>query len=119
MVKKEIRQKITNPKCHLKMDLEALDIVEIKGEKYRFFTTTFKHVNDGSCQCYKDCNCSELKGEVTVRTTTWYRNLKFDGTDKCFYSEPYTPAHRQKETHSKDVPLKKDGEQRANYLDRI
>ena len=86
-----MRRRLTNPKRLKNIDLETLEIVEIDDSKYRMFITEHKHIDDGSCQCYKDCDCSERRGSITNTETTWYRNIDFDGTDKSFYSEPHTP----------------------------
>jgi hypothetical protein len=84
-----MRERLLNPK-RLKTDLKSLDVVSIDSVDYRTFTVKSTSVNDGICQCYHNCNCSDLKGNITHHSVTWYRNIKFDNTDKCFYSEPYT-----------------------------
>lgn len=84
-----MRERLLNPKI-LKINLEALKIIIIDNVSYRTFTEKFTKIDDGRCQCYHDCDCSSRKGEVTNIKINWYRNIKFDGTDKCFYSEPYT-----------------------------
>jgi hypothetical protein len=90
MEKIEIRERLTNPKRFMK-DIESLPTEVIDGEEYRVRVHEYSTVNNGSCQCFKDCDCSELKGKVTSHRNVWYRNIRFDGTDKCFYSKPYTP----------------------------
>ena len=84
-----MRERLLNPKT-LNIELEALQITIIDGVSYRIFTKKYTSIDNGSCQCYKDCDCSSRAGTVTNTEITWYRNIKFDGTDKCFYSEPYT-----------------------------
>ena len=85
-----MRRRLTNPK-RIKINLLCLPIEEHEGGEYRVFNQTVSSVDDGSCQCYKDCDCSDRQGEVTKTETTWYRSIDFDGTDKAFYSEPYKP----------------------------
>lgn len=84
-----MRERLLNPK-RLNIELEALQLTIVDGVSYRTFTKQYTSVDDGSCQCYKDCDCSSKAGTITNTKITWYRNIKFDGTDKCFYSEPYT-----------------------------
>jgi len=84
-----MRERLLNPKT-LNIELEALQITIIDGVSYRIFTKKYTSIDNGSCQCYKDCNCSSKRGTITNTEITWYRNIKFDSTDKCFYSEPYT-----------------------------
>lgn len=86
----KFRERLLNPK-KLKIDLEKLSIVTIDDVSYRTFTKQYTHVYDGHCQCFKDCDCASRKETVTNTEITWYRNIIFDNTDKCFYSEPYTP----------------------------
>lgn len=85
-----MRERLLNPK-RLNFPLDSLAIVFFDGVPYRTFTEKHILIDDGMCQCYKDCDCSERKGKVTETSTVWYRNVAFDGTDKCFYSEPHTP----------------------------
>lgn len=85
-----MKKRLLNP-IKLDIDLEALQIVVIDGVSYRTFTKEYSSTDKGSCQCSKDCNCSSKRGIKTTTTVTWYRNIKFDKTDKCFYCEPYTP----------------------------
>lgn len=84
-----MRERFLNPK-RLNIELESLQIKIIDGVSYRTFTKQYTDIYDGHCQCYKDCDCSSKAGTVTNTEITWYRNIIFDGTDKCFYSEPYT-----------------------------
>jgi len=86
-----MRDRLLNPK-NLKIDLEALQVTIIDDVKYRVFTEKYTYTQPRGCQCFKDCDCSEDYGKVTHYEKTWYRNTEFDGTDKCFYSEPYTPT---------------------------
>lgn len=80
--------RLNNPQ-NLNRDLTSLDIVTINNIKYRTFTQISKHVYSGSCQCFKDCNCSDKKGQVKIIKTTWYRKLIHDNTNKCFYNIPH------------------------------
>ena len=84
-----MRERLLNPK-RLNIELEALQIIIIDDVSYRTFTKKYNSYDDGSCQCFKDCDCSSRVGTITSTEKTWFRNIKFDGTDKCFYSEPYT-----------------------------
>ncbi|MCA9750301.1 MAG: hypothetical protein KC414_14420 [Romboutsia sp.] len=84
-----MKDRLLNPK-QLGLDLESLPIITINNEQFRHFTKKYTHINDGKCQCFKDCDCAKNKGKITITKITWYRNIKFDGTDKCFYSIPYT-----------------------------
>ena len=64
--------------------------------KFEVPQTVFKRIvkevfDNGACQCFKDCDCAADKGKRTEKIKIWYRNIKFDDTGKCFYSEPYTP----------------------------
>lgn len=81
-------ERFTNPK-NTNKDLEALPIANYNNQKYRYFIETTKKTLDGSCQCFKDCNCAEQKGNTVVENRIWYRHIELDGTDKCFYSRPY------------------------------
>ena len=85
-----MRERLLNPK-RMKTKLEAFPVIIVEGISYRNFTKEYTHTDDGSCQCFKDCDCSGRAGLVTKKKITWYRNKDFDNTDKCFYSEPYTP----------------------------
>ena len=84
------RERLLNPH-RLKLNFSILPIVEADGEKYRMFSQTIVSIATGSCQCFKDCDCAADKGKRTETIMTWYRNVKFDDTGKCFYSEPHTP----------------------------
>ena len=68
--------------------LEELPIEIIDGIAYRTKTVTSKSVDSGSCQCYKDCDCSSKKGDITHHTIKWHRRKSLDNTEKCFYSIP-------------------------------
>jgi len=85
-----MRERLLNPVKSIGVDMLNLPIKNVDGQDYRVHFMTYKKVDDGSCQCFKDCNCSENRGKITITEITWYRNVKFDNTDKCFYSEPYT-----------------------------
>lgn len=80
-------QRLNNPQ-NLKRDLLNLPITTHNGVKYRTFTQVSKLVDNGACQCYKDCNCSDRRGDVTISKITWYRQLRHDNTGKCFYLIP-------------------------------
>lgn len=88
-----MRNRLLNPK-QLGIDLESLSTITVNNNEFRYFTKKYTHIDDGKCQCFKDCDCYKNKGKVTITEITWYRNTKFDGTDKCFYSEPYTQVEK-------------------------
>ena len=92
-------ERLLNPK-RLNIELETLPIKIIDGVSYRTFTKQYTTYDGGGCQCYKDCDCSSRSG-VFVLVITWYRNTKFDNTDKCFYSEPYTQKEYDINKHIK------------------
>lgn len=81
-------ERFTNPK-KLNKNLEALPIAIYDGEKYRYFIETNQKILTGSCQCFKNCDCANQRGEILTENKIWYRHISFDGTDKCFYSRPY------------------------------
>lgn len=37
------------------------------------FEITYQSIHSGACQCFKDCNCAEQKGQV-LRTFKMYSN---------------------------------------------
>ena len=86
----KFRERLLNPN-KLKLNFSILPIVEVDNEKYRLFSQTNVSIATGGCQCFKDCDCAADKGKRTEKIKIWYRNIKFDDTGKCFYSEPYTP----------------------------
>lgn len=81
--------RILHPKNRWKhLILEELPTEFVDGIEYRIHHTVNKVRNTGSCQCYKDCNCSDRAGEVTITKHKWFRRRSLDNTEKCFYSIP-------------------------------
>lgn len=88
-----MRERLLNPKNIKEIDLLSLKIITFLDEQYRVFKQTKIERTPYGCQCYKDCNCSDNYGKEKTIKKVWFRNIKFDDTDKCFYSEPYTPEY--------------------------
>jgi len=82
-------QRLNNPNRFCTSNL--LPIEEIEGEKYRIFNQTIKYTHPRGCQCFKNCDCYMNYGKIEIRNVKWYRHIKFDGTDKAFYTKPYIP----------------------------
>lgn len=82
-------ERLLNP-LDLGIDTNDLPVIHFEGKRYRVLERERVIYNNGSCQCFKDCNhCSSQPRKVTI-LNKWYRNIDFDNSNKCFYSEPYT-----------------------------
>lgn len=73
----------------LDLDIKNLPTIQVGEDTYRVLEREHVSYNSGSCQCFGICDCFSQRGKVT-RIKLWYRNIKLDDTDKCFYSQPYT-----------------------------
>lgn len=89
-----MRERLLNPKSKIQ-DIDYLPTSLCNdGEYYRYYSTEEKIIKSfNGCQCFKDCSCAEKEKEKEsyIKFKLWFRNVKFDGTDRCFYSQPYTP----------------------------
>ena len=80
--------KILNPKQYISDDkLLLLPIITHKGETYRVWNKDNSYRIPRGCQCFGDCNCAEDAGKWVEKNNTYFRNTKFDGTDKAFYTD--------------------------------
>ena len=78
--------KIEHPQQRWSTDLLSLPIENHNGVDYRVKTTKHKGYKEKYCDCDAVCECW-----IPPWVSTAFRNVKFDGTNKAFYSKPHTP----------------------------
>jgi hypothetical protein len=80
--------RLLNPKNYYSDDtLLNLPIIEHNGNNYRVLVRDESYRTPTGCQCFKDCNCAEDYGKWIEKSTTYYRNVLNDNTDKAFYKD--------------------------------